>query len=322
MKNRKINLKNFSAGRKALGKRILVYIGSAVAAAQVVQLLVEGIQHFINPKMLPDGFIIPYYNTLSSAALVIPAVIVAVILAFIKQLNYSSYSNKIKNTNITINLEVGDILTSKDDTIIPCNNIFAYNLDIIGNKSIQAQLTKSIKCKGMSGEEFIGQQVDKALNTQEFKDARLMDEPQIFDGKKYHHYPYGLILPIKHSKKKKDKKFYLLAMSSIVDKGKPTVDHDTLIKSIDSMFGNIQKNKLTGENLAMPVMGTGAAKMLEKPKQIVARYILKRFAQTASTSCIKNLTLYIYPDDYLKDEIDIEELRDYIDFLCRYPENE
>jgi len=141
-------------------------------------------------------------------------------------------------------------------------------------------------------------------------------------GEQYDMYPFGTLLPVRMMKGRKQKTFYLVAMSKFISEGKPTVSHKELIDSIDNMWFNIRRDRIDGDTLVVPVLGTGAAKLTEKPLHIIAKYILKSFADNASELGIKKLVLCIYPGDYVDDRIDMDELRTYVDYLCRFPDSD
>ncbi len=318
MKKSNITLKNFAAGRKALFKRILLYGGSAIAFYEAVNIIINesNASTILSQYPVYQKFIYPVLNNLFIY------IAVAVLLALIAQKSFSSYSKKITNTDISIHLRVGDIFANDGGIIVPSNNLFAHDEKIIGSKSIQYQLSSKCSSGEYNCDKTVQEQIQAALDTPEFKNAVLPLDPQVLCGDSYEVYPYGMIIPVTVRKKKKEKHFYLLSMSEIKSEGKPYVNNKYLMLSIDSMWKYIQKNRLADNTLIVPVMGTGAANMTEKPKHIIAKYIIKTFADNASHLGIKNFVLSIYPNDYLNDEIDMDELRSYVDYVCRFPDSE
>ncbi len=318
MKKFNIALKNFAAGRKALFKRILLYAGSAIAVYEAVSIVINESNAAEMLSRYPV-FQKYFYPVLNNLFFYIAA---AVIVALIAQRSFSSYSRKIANTDVTINLRVGDIFANDGGIVIPSNNLFAHDEKIVGGKSIQHQLSDKCTSGEYTCDKTVQEQIKAALDTQEFKNAVLPDEPKVLCGESFNVYPYGMLVPVTVRKKKKEKHFYLLSMSEIKSEGKPYVNNKHLMLSIDNMWKYIQENRLTDNSLVVPVMGTGAANMTEKPKHIIAKYIIKTFADNASQLGIKNFVLTIYPDDYLNDEIDMDELRTYVDYVCRFPDSE
>jgi len=318
MKKTNIALKNFAAGRKALFKRILLYGGWAIAFYEAVNIIINesNTSAIFSQYPVYQKFIYPVLNNLFFY------IAVAVIFALIAQKSFSSYSKKIANTDISVHLQVGDIFANDGGIVVPSNNLFAHDEKIIGTKSIQYQLNSKCASGEYTCDKTVQDQIQAALDTAEFKDAVLPLEPQVLCGDSYNIYPYGMIIPVTVRRKKKEKHFYLLSMSQIKSEGKPYVNNKHLMLSIDGMWKNIQENRLTDNTLVVPVMGTGAANMTEKPKHIIAKYLIKTFADNASHLGIKNFVLSIYPDDYLNDEIDMDELRSYVDYVCRFPDSE
>ena len=322
MKKGNVWLKNFAAGRKALGKRILVYGGTAIAVCEFLQMLVEALQKLFDIGFGEGKMQIPFYDTLTSTAMTIPFLLVALILAIIAQSGFSSYSKKITGTDIKVGVEVRDIFDCNGDIVVPCNNIFAYEDEMIGTKSIQHQLNVRCTTKTEDGSKLIGEQVNKALASAKFEASVLPNVSQEINGREYKIYPYGLMLPLTLKVGRKNRNFYLVSMSEIKEPGKPSVDNKVLLTSIDNMWQQIKEDKIAGDTLVIPIMGTGAAGMLEKPKQVISRYIIKTFADEAKKLGIRKLVLCVRPEAYVNDEINMELLRKYIDYLCEFPDSE
>ena len=315
-------LKNFAAGRKALGKRILVYGGTAIAVCEFVQMLAGAVQKPLDISLGEGKAEIPFYDVISSSAMVVPCLLVALILAFAAQSGYSSYSRRISGTDIEIGVEVGEIFKCRGNIVVPCNNLFAYDDEIIGSTSIQHQLNERCTTKTRSGSDIIGEQIEKALADESIACSALPNVTQELCGRQYKIYPFGTIVPIRVKLGKKERDFSFVAMSEILDAGKPGVDNKVLLSSIDNMWEQIKRDKIAGDTLVIPIMGTGAAGMVEKPKQVISRYIIKTFADDAQKLHIRKLVLCVYPRDYLEDKVDMEKLRKYIDYLCEFPDSE
>ena len=318
MKKSSIWFKNFAAGRKALFNRILLYGGSALAVHQVAEALLS--YPAIYDLMMKNQFCADYvYPTLSS---VLFYLVMAVILAVLMQGTFSSYSKKIKDTDISLSIRIGDIFKCDGEIIVPSNNLFTNHTRIINTGSIQHQLAERAASKEFKGSEPLDDQIAAVLGSESFRSTAVPVGRQSLMGKEYDVYPFGTLLPVQLKKGRKTRIFHLVAMSKFVSEGKPTVSHQELCDSINNMWFNIRRDKIVSDTLVIPVMGTGAAKMTAKPMHIVAKYILKTFADNAADLGIKELVLCVYPGDYLNDNLDIEELRSYIDYLCRFPDSE
>lgn len=325
-KSTPIIIKNFSAGRKTLRKNIILYGGSAIALFQFLDFLLE------RPSISNLVKSLPYYSTYIEPVIsnILYYLIAAVVIAALKQSSFTNYSKKIKGKDIKIGVRVGDIFKSSDGIIVPSNNMFLHsqredNVPLIGERSIQAQIAQKCKSKKYTSDLSIDNQITLQLNnTPSLFAAKLPLPPvEIGDEKKYK-YEYGTIVPIKvREGKKNEKHFYFLAMSEIKSANNPKTTDADLTKSIENMWKNINE-VATDDSYTCPVLATGAAKHFNTPAEIIARFILKSFANYAVSpnARIKEFTLIIRPDDYSNNVYDLDELHNFVDYLCKFPSNE
>lgn len=313
-------LKNISAGRKVLWNRILIFCGSALALYQFITLIME--QEAVS-NLLDT---VPYFNQYAAPVLnnILVYLAVAIVFAFLKQSSFTNYSKKIKGTDIEIGVKIGNIFDCKGGIIVPSNNTFIHDTDIIGTKSIQAQIAFKCADGTYTSDTPVEEQIRHALNSnQRLIDAKISVLPIYINGKTYGQYQYGTVVPVTVNAKKRVKHFYFLAMSKIDNPQIPITSDMELSSSIETMWQNV--NELTTEtSVVSPVIATGAARFFEIPAEVIARYILKTFANYA---CSKNVrinqfTLIINPNDYLANKYDIQHLHQYIDYLCDFPHNE
>ena len=120
----------------------------------------------------------------------------------------------------------------------------------------------------------------------------------------------------------KPRNVILLVVAEMLQPNKPKTAGQHLMKSIDDMWEQIAHNRTREQTLVVPILGTGSAGITDKPQQTVARYILRTFADNAHRLGIRKLILSVYPQDYLDDKINLEELRCYADYLCRFPDSD
>lgn len=320
MNTLKIFFKNFTAGRKALFKRMGIFLGSALAVFEVVNI-------FLNDSTVADfcaNTIIMGISLKSVLTNVLIYLAAGIILAIITQSSFAHYSMRIVGTDVKIEIVMGDIFDCKGEIVVPCNTTFSGRSDIIGDKSIQSQMTARIKQpKGstLTNDEYFEQKVNEALNSDECK-SRRCDESKILCNREYNVYEYGTMAPIALPVDGRERNVILLAVAEMVEPHKPKVDGWHLMKSIDCMWEQIASRRTREQTLVVPILGTGSAGITDKPEQTVARYIMRTFADNASRLGIRKLILSVYPQDYLDNEINLEELRCYADYLCRFPDSD
>ncbi len=319
MQKFKICIKNFTAGGKALIKRIIVYCAAVLAAYEVISLALENEELGAVLSRIPyyDQYIYPIVSNL------VFYIVGAVLVAVIAQFSFASYTQKIEGLDTKVSLRIGDIFDLDDGCIIvPCNNMFANDPEVIGTTSIQYQLSERIAHKKYKADASIEEQIQKTLATEEFQKAKLDLPARSLAGRAYDLYPYGKIVPIKLKRAGKDRNFYFLSMSEIKSEGNPEVTKGELLASIDEMWNFIRNKHLSGSTVVVPIMGTGAARMYDKPAMTIAKYLVKSFINNHDNLGIDHFVLSIYPGDYLKNRIKMDELREYVDYICKFPEHD
>lgn len=323
MSNIKVFFKNFTAGRKALLKRMGIYLGSALAVFEAANIFLE------------DGAVAQWCADVSLCGISLRSVLTNVfvylgagaVIALLRQSSFAHYCMNIVGTDVKIEISMSDIFANKGEIVVPCNTTFSGRREVIGGRSIQTQMTDRLRFpkgetdSGESSDEYFERTVSQALVRPECQSRRLSGQKELA-GKLYDIYEYGTMAPVIFPVDGKPRNVILLAVAQMLEPNKPKTDGQHLMKSIDDMWEQIAQNRTREQTLVVPILGTGSAGITDKPQQTVARYILRTFADNAARLGIKKLILSVYPQDYLDDKINLEELRCYADYLCRFPDSD
>ena len=323
MSNIKVFFKNFTAGRKALLKRMGIYLGSALAVFEAANIFLE------------DGAVAQWCADVSLCGISLRSVLTNVfvylgagaVIALLRQSSFAHYCMNIVGTDVKIEISMSDIFANKGEIVVPCNTTFSGRREVIGGRSIQTQMTDRLRFpkgetdSGESSDEYFERTVSQALVRPECQSRRLSGQKELA-GKLYDIYEYGTMAPVIFPVDGKPRNVILLAVAQMLEPNKPKTDGQHLMKSIDDMWEQIAQNRTREQTLVVPILGTGSAGITDKPQQTVARYILRTFADNAARLGIKKLILSVYPQDYLDDKINLEELRCYADYLCRFPDGD
>ena len=323
MSSFKIFLKNFTAGRKALFKRMGIYLASALAVFEAVNIFLE------------DGAAAQWCEGVSLGGISLKSLLtnvllylgVGAVIALLRQSSFAHYCMNIVGTDVKIEISMADIFSNKGEIVVPCNTTFSGREAVIGGRSIQTQMTNRIRFpKGEessceSNGEYFERVVSQSLQRPECQERRLPGQKELA-GKLCDIYEYGTMAPVAFPVDGKTRNVILLAVAEMLEPDKPKTDGQHLMKSIDDMWEQIARSRTREQTLVVPILGTGSAGITDKPQQTVARYILRTFADNAHRLGIKKLVLSVYPQDYLEDKINLEELRCYADYLCRFPDSD
>ncbi len=323
MSNIKIFLKNFTAGRRALFKRMGIYLGSALAVFEAANILLE------------DGAVANWCAGMTLGGISLRSVLTNVfvylgagaVLALLRQGSFAHYCMNIIGTDVKIEIAMSDIFSNRGEIVVPCNTTFSGRREVIGGRSIQTQMTERLRLpkdengSAENGGEYFENAVKQALQRPECRKRRIEGQKELA-GRLYDIYQYGTMAPVTFPVDGKQRNVILLAVAEMLEPDKPKTDGQHLMKSIDDMWEQIAACRTREQTLVVPILGTGSAGITDKPQQTVARYILRTFADNAHRLGIKKLILSVYPQDYLDDKINLEELRCYADYLCRFPDSD
>lgn len=315
----RIFFKNFAAGRKELFARIGVFIGTALAVTQIVEYVLNIPALESLTKSVSVG------STDLFAILSEPLVYLgtALVLALLAQTGFARYSRKFKDSDFRISITMGDIFDCDGTIIIPSNNLFSSDLRMLGDRnSIHKQLiqrNRMPKGSQLSSAEDIERQTRERLAEERYTAYVADREPYVFGGESYTAYEYGTLLPIEVNVDRKERNVMLFSMSEFLSPGIPSVRNEDLFLYIDRMWDFIETNGIADRKLVIPLIGTGAAGV-GKRKQVVARYIMNTYITRARRLRINELTVSIFPGDYLSGEINLAELKEYADSLIKFPD--
>ncbi len=219
-------------------------------------------------------------------------------------------SSRLKQRDLTISIELGDLFDGSDALVVGTNRTFDTELKdgLISARSIQGQFAqryyKSI------------QHLDAEL------DAQLKDEPHVVLPQakkrlgKHRLFEMGAVAKVNVS----TRTTYLVAMATMNAHGVANCSIDDLRASLAGLWQYIAEKGGGLPRLRVPVLGTGFGK-LAVPRQAVIKEILRSLVAASSTDRFcDSFTIVVSVKDYLEHEVDLAELGDYLRYLTTYTE--
>lgn len=317
--------KSLAAGWKMLFSRIGQFCGIGLAVNQIA-LYVFTVE-FLKDTCAGVKFLGTNLYELLTQPLVYLGI--AVVIAILSQGAFTRYCKKIKGTDKRIAIEMGDILNLKGNLVIPCNNTFISDTDMTVPSSIHYKMVMRSKVPE-EYKEAPGKYYDDEIKKILLNDPKYVEQ-YICPGKlnsiygvNYQVYKFGTAVPFSPVIDKKKRDVTLVSMSMLTDRGVARTDREqenSIFSAIDAFWNYVEDNGIKGSTLVMPLMGTGAAGTDAK-RQDVARYLLRTYAKRSPKLGIHKFILCIYPGDYLNNDVNIAELRNYCDFLCSFPDRD
>jgi hypothetical protein len=219
-------------------------------------------------------------------------------------------SSRLRERDLTITIEVGDLFDSSDTLIIGTNCTFDTKLigGPISAESIQGQFTT----RYYDLVQHLDTDINAQLQGQEYE-LLTIEAKQIG---KLQSYPMGTAAKVDA----KGCKAYLIAMARMNSHGVASSSREDLRISLSALWQFIAQKGGGLPRLRSPILGTGFAKLVT-PRQEIVKDILRSLVAAASTERFcDRFTVVISVNDYLEHHIDLLELGDYLRYLTSYTE--
>ena len=215
---------------------------------------------------------------------------------------------RLNGSDIRIEIRIADIFSMPTAQVISTNTTFdtKVNEKLISARSLQGAFTLRFYEKS----EHLDTDLISALQSEEVVSSR---ESKV--GGKRDRYAIGTVATVSP----KGKTTYLLAISELNANGVAKSSFENVKQALAALWGFIS-SKGSYEPLTIPIVGTGHGR-INTPRDVVVREIVRSFVAACSERKFTNkLTITIAPRDYHDHELDIYELGEFLQYVCRYSE--
>ena len=263
-----------------------------------IWLLIEPLSVF-GPQELQsvlDGNLVIYFTCVGVGLLA------AIIWVWRESETLLLVTHKLFGTDVSIEIQVGDIFKMEGALIISTNTTF--DTDISFNPDISdSHLISPASLQGKFTEEYydgkthlLDLEIEKALEN-------VTSTPVENPIGKTKRYEIGTVAKV-HPQKQP---VYLLAIAEIDQKGKASSNPEDVLKSLTKLWQFIRAQG-GYDDLVIPVLGTGRARIQVKIEQMVMEIIKSFIAACSEEKFCKKLTVVIFERDYIDNSIDLPEL--------------
>ena len=214
-------------------------------------------------------------------------------------------TSRVDGKDVTVALQIGDILLRNGDIVVATNSTFDTSLegDFISLKSLQGQLAT----KEYDQLQHLDIEIERQLKGIDFVDV----SPRRTKAKQY---PIGTVIKLEHRSKRRS---YWIALANVNEHGKPDASYDNLYKSLQELWVFLEtKGHIV--DLYIPVLGSGLTGLDPKRSRIVKDIILSFLKFSNGRKILDSLTICFHPRDVFKHDIKLSELYDYMDYQCRF----
>ena len=215
---------------------------------------------------------------------------------------------QLKNRDVTIEIRIANAFDVSGNLVVPINTTFDTDFDgrIPQAHSIQGEFTRRIYDSEVS-------HLDLDINRELAKENYLYKEPPEKTRGKKRQYPIGTVIQLK----KRGKLFYLVANSHINNHGVASVSIENLRESLAKLWYYVSEKGSKGD-IVIPLLGTGKARLGDKREDIFLEIVRSFIASCSSGAYCDKLIVAIYPPDVTRHKIDLNNLKRFLEYSCKY----
>jgi len=222
-------------------------------------------------------------------------VTVGTIITLYVSLPKLKYSYKIKNTDVSVNLIIADILNVEGSIFVPMNNVLDFDNSglIMGSNSIIQQLINQnfggdhSKCEAIVNN-YLGSHPTISKNAS-------------------NQYDFDTTIPISCN----GKLYYIVCTSSLNSQGRSKTTPADLEISLQNFWVNMRNNGLK-DDLVLPIVGTGRGRIGYPRRNVIKESVSSFINSNTDYGFCNSFTICIYPTDVKKYLFYFDELTNYI----------
>lgn len=290
---------------------VILGIGDKMTIKQLLKIFYEFIKDMgitITPIITVISFIYlykpwqeifePYFIQITIFTLLI-----SIIFPIIKRLYLkcrSSFRIKFNSPVFEIEIKYGDLFKEKSNIVIGFSNYFDTQMpEVISPNSVQGQFEQLHYKDNL---EKLNTDILNALKRKKYKAIRSNTEK--INGKKLE-LPIGTSISIF----KNDCKFFLTAYSKMNDRCMAESNIEFLTKALNELWNEVRASGQCNP-IAMPVLGSGLARILASKKDLLYLILLSFITNSKEQIITKKLTIVLNEKD--KDKFKLNEIETFL----------
>ncbi len=220
------------------------------------------------------------------------------------------YEYTLKNTDVKVQLMIGDLFECDGDLVIPFNTSLDTSFEdgLIAKNSVQGQFTNRFYAQPNQLDNILRPMVQHLEPVEQLANKRKGNAVR---------YEMGTTLrvPIKGSRNA-----YLTAIADMNDGGNASTSYDNILQSLGKLWEMIMTQGDLRQ-INVPVLGTGTGRLKETREKMIKTIASSFIAATSSgTRFTDKLNIVVSFSDYRRYNIDIDELRDFLRLKCNHYE--
>ena len=207
--------------------------------------------------------------------------------------------HKLRGQDVTVELRVGDIFKLGGAKVISTNTTFETDLDgVISLGSLQGKFTKKL----YDSIDHLDRDLEKALEGVETLGAPRRGRTE---------WPIGTVARLNPQ----GNTVYMVAVAQLNDHGVAQGTKEDVFRSLGMLWHFIGEEG-EHEPVCIPILGTGRARVTVPREEMVKEIVRSFVAACGERKFTELLTVVISPNDYIKHQMDLDELGRYVKHVC------
>lgn len=271
---------------KNIGSDLLAFFGALSLFASIVSLFPA--LHKIDLLLKEINFFLIFFLLL--------------IIAIVKNIPKNYFEKRIDNKDVHIALKIGNITKERKSIVVPINDEFDVKL---GGNTMKSNSIKS---------QIINKFFDGDLNSLQTKINSKLKDNFYTSFRIQKCYKMGTTVRIENN----NRIFYFVVNSKKDSNSKRVrANEEELIPTLNELWSYLS-TRGSKDEIAIPLLGTGNGRLSTKREDVFKTIVRSFISSCAEQSYCKKLILVISPKDMREYEINIEELKDFLTWECKF----
>ena len=214
-------------------------------------------------------------------------------------------TGRLSDRDVKIEVVADDIFRLPGALVVGTNTTFETNSTVIDKRSVQGQFTDTY----YSDIRQLDRDIEAALEGIEPEGAVASPDA----GRKQAKYALGQVALVSP----KGRHAYLVAVADLNEHGNAVGTFDGVEKALTNLW-NFVAERGPREDVIVPVLGTGFSRLPAKRDEVVRAIIDSFMAACHGKVFCEKLTVVVWLSDLAKQDLDLEEVGEYLQHVCRY----
>ena len=220
-----------------------------------------------------------------------------------------SVEARIEDTDVIVEIRIGNVLTQGGAIIVGSNTTFDTSLEdgTISKTSVQGQITEKYFSNVTELDQKLEQELKRIPSTKRSRDEKNYGKIQ--------EYSFGTVVPIQT----KQRKVYFVAIAKLNSQKAASADSQIFLDTLPKIWMKI-RSQAGMDSLICPILGSGYTRLTPPltRTQLIQEIIRSFVVVSREQKLTEKFSIIIHPKDFKQNDLNLEELHRFLEHECRY----